>query len=324
MIRGAFNSDGGRATARWETRWLAGRVWLAALVCLAVWLSVGPVASALGSTGSDPEGSVGTQGYTGGSFPNPVLTFVKLNSFTAEGADKRVIIKWETATEMNAQGFNVWRAASAADTYRKITSKLIAARGGVGGAQYSFLDKNVNNGTTYYYKLEDIDNRGVSAWHGPVLATPNFAIAPNTPSTSGVPVLSSSASWKSAGDYRYRVQVSKSPAFPRGRDTVTVPADEWVSGTRLTLGDDAWAAIRDLGEGGDSVYLGIIGRDRRGNLAYAPPVQYRLPVPWYSKVVLPGSLALFLLLVGLGARQLVVILKRRGDLYRPSTAGGQQ
>jgi hypothetical protein len=55
----------------------------------------------------------------------------------------------------------------------KINASLIPAEGSATqGASYQFIDKNVKNRTTYYYKLEDIDLNGTSTMHGPVSATP--------------------------------------------------------------------------------------------------------------------------------------------------------
>ena len=42
------------------------------------------------------------------------------------------------------------------------------------GAAYEFVDADVQNRKTYYYKLEDIDLSGTSTMHGPVIATPRW------------------------------------------------------------------------------------------------------------------------------------------------------
>jgi hypothetical protein len=54
-------------------------------------------------------------------------------------------------------------------------SSLIPAQGSATkGASYEFIDTNVQNRKTYYYKLEDIDLNGQSTMHGPVSATPRW------------------------------------------------------------------------------------------------------------------------------------------------------
>jgi hypothetical protein len=55
----------------------------------------------------------------------------------------------------------------------KINDSMIPAKGSpTQGAAYQYIDKDVKNRTTYYYKLEDIDLNGTSTMHGPVSATP--------------------------------------------------------------------------------------------------------------------------------------------------------
>ena len=59
--------------------------------------------------------------------------------------------------------------------YIKINNSLIPAEGSsTQGASYEFIDSEVQNRKTYYYKLEDIDLNGTSTMHGPVSATPRL------------------------------------------------------------------------------------------------------------------------------------------------------
>ena len=102
-------------------------------------------------------------------------TLITLASFTAEPSNKSVRLIWETSSETDNAGFNVYRSDSADGEYIKINNQLISAKGSfVQGATYEFIDKNVKNGKTYYYKLEDIDTAGKSTFHEPVQATPRW------------------------------------------------------------------------------------------------------------------------------------------------------
>ena len=57
----------------------------------------------------------------------------------------------------------------------KLILLLIPAQGSsTQGAGYEFIDKNVQNRKTYYYKLEDINLNGVSTFHGPESAMPRL------------------------------------------------------------------------------------------------------------------------------------------------------
>jgi len=102
-----------------------------------------------------------------------IPTLIEISSFTAAPSDRAVILKWTTATEIDNAGFNLYRLESENGEYVKINSSLIPAEGtSTSGATYQFIDSEVKNRTTYYYKLEDIDINGVSTLHGPVSATP--------------------------------------------------------------------------------------------------------------------------------------------------------
>jgi hypothetical protein len=100
------------------------------------------------------------------------LTVVTLASFTATGHHGYVLVEWETASEIDNAGFNVWRNEVEAGPYIKLNDTPIAAQGGpTRGASYSFTDATAVRGVTYYYKLEDVDAHGRSRFHGPVAVT---------------------------------------------------------------------------------------------------------------------------------------------------------
>jgi uncharacterized delta-60 repeat protein len=99
-------------------------------------------------------------------------TAVELASFTAAWDKKRVVLEWETYTEKDNLGFHLWRAEAGQDAYTRLTRDLIPARGtATVGAAYSYADYAVVRGRTYFYKLEDVDTKGASTFHGPVSAT---------------------------------------------------------------------------------------------------------------------------------------------------------
>jgi pimeloyl-ACP methyl ester carboxylesterase len=100
-------------------------------------------------------------------------TVIQLASFTATPGAMRITLIWTTASEIDNAGFNLYRAESENGGYVKINPALIPAQGSpTSGAAYNYIDNNVQNRKTYYYKLEDIDLNGVSTLHGPVSATP--------------------------------------------------------------------------------------------------------------------------------------------------------
>jgi len=100
-----------------------------------------------------------------------VPTLIELSTFTATPSGRVVILEWTTASEIDNAGFNLYRAESEDGEYVKINNSLIPAKGSpTSGTTYQYIDNEVRNRETYYYKLEDIDLNGTSTMHGPVSA----------------------------------------------------------------------------------------------------------------------------------------------------------
>jgi hypothetical protein len=101
------------------------------------------------------------------------VVLITLADFKASPENRKVTITWTTASEIDNTGFNLYRAESEEGEYVKINASVIPAEGfPTQGAFYQFIDDNVKNRTTYFYKLEDIDLNGTSTMHGPVSAEP--------------------------------------------------------------------------------------------------------------------------------------------------------
>lgn len=88
-----------------------------------------------------------------------------------------ITVEWRTETEINAAGFNVYRADSPNGPYTKINERLIPGEGSPSaGAAYVFVDDTVRPGNTYYYRLEDIELDNSAVQHPPIAYS-----APATP-----------------------------------------------------------------------------------------------------------------------------------------------
>jgi hypothetical protein len=127
------------------------------------------------------------------SFTTEIPVLIELDQFTAtpqddpqdDPQDGHIDITWTTSSEIDHAGFNLWRCEKANGLYTKLNSGLIEAEGGPTlSAEYTYSDNTARPGAaSYYYKLEDIDTRGVSTFHGPVSAvmpTASTATAPTT------------------------------------------------------------------------------------------------------------------------------------------------
>jgi CSLREA domain-containing protein len=144
-----------------------------------------------------------TATYTAGATPGigsanatadseTVLTFINLPlavllaGFSAEGQADRVLVQWDTVSEMGNMGFNLWRGLSPAGPDRQLNTSLIPSQapGSTQGYSYQWTDQtDLVSGATYYYWLEDIDLNGIVTRHGPVSAT---LAAPTAVTLSGL------------------------------------------------------------------------------------------------------------------------------------------
>ena len=105
---------------------------------------------------------------------------VELNHFSATAGDKLVALRWITESEVDNQGFNIYRSRFENRDYQQITSELIPGAGNSAYRnEYEYVDKGLTNGVTYWYKLEDVDYDGLKTEHGPVSATPTAKVPPN-------------------------------------------------------------------------------------------------------------------------------------------------
>jgi hypothetical protein len=93
--------------------------------------------------------------------------------------DGEILLEWKTATESYCFGFHIERSQDAV-TFQRITEDIIS---GAGDSEtentYTYVDRGLANGTTYYYNLISVDRDGVKdvVNEAPVSATP-MALVP--------------------------------------------------------------------------------------------------------------------------------------------------
>ncbi|RPI54593.1 MAG: DUF2341 domain-containing protein, partial [Chloroflexi bacterium] len=94
-------------------------------------------------------------------------TAVTLLSFTARPVGPAILLEWETATEIDNLGFNLYRSDGPAGLYVRLNETLIPSKspGSVLGAVYTWLDGEVEPGIVYNYRLEDVDLYGHTTFH---------------------------------------------------------------------------------------------------------------------------------------------------------------
>ena len=98
-------------------------------------------------------------------------TSVTLADFSAVQQGDIVLLTWETNSELENRGFNLYRGTSAAGPDRQLNDTLIPSQsqGNPGGFIYTWEDRaDLVPGTTYFYWIEDVDISGAATMHGPV------------------------------------------------------------------------------------------------------------------------------------------------------------
>ncbi len=96
---------------------------------------------------------------------------VTLADFSAAQTGDAVLLTWETNSELNNRGFNLYRGVDPSGRTGSSTTTLIPSQsqGNPGGFIYTWEDRaDLVPGTTYYYWVEDVDLNNVATRHGPV------------------------------------------------------------------------------------------------------------------------------------------------------------
>lgn len=99
---------------------------------------------------------------------------IVLADFSAVQQGDAISLTWETNSELNNSGFNLWRGVSESEPDRQLNEMLIPSQapGSPNGFIYTWEDRaDLVPGTTYYYWIEDVDMAGTVTRHGPVSAS---------------------------------------------------------------------------------------------------------------------------------------------------------
>ncbi|MBE2235241.1 MAG: hypothetical protein IAE85_17225 [Anaerolinea sp.] len=118
-----------------------------------------------GTTTSNAQG-LGIDNF---SMNNPLA--VALADFSAVQQGDHVLVAWETVSEHDNAGFNLYRADSEAGPQTLLAAIPSQGPGSTQGFAYSYEDLAVQPGQTWYYWLEAVSLSGATTLHGPVSAT---------------------------------------------------------------------------------------------------------------------------------------------------------
>ena len=126
---------------------------------------------------------------------------VSMLSLAATPYNGKVSIDWETSTETNHAGFNVYRSTNPSTGFIQVNRALIRnfKQSTLARGLYRYLDSEVTNDATYFYRVEDVALNGTKTMHGPVSATP-VATLGAAPADGGTTNSGSSSSGASTGN----------------------------------------------------------------------------------------------------------------------------
>jgi hypothetical protein len=152
------------------------------------WDGVGWMADGMGGTlTADSGDTYNIQGFSLAKSPlkGGGVTVVDLASFDARLEGGQVVLEWQTKSEIDNLGFDLYRSAHGAP-YEKLNPTMIRGLlSSIHGASYSWTDADIAPGLTYFYLLEDIDLNGTRTQHGPVrIDVPGTAPDPDQSQTS--------------------------------------------------------------------------------------------------------------------------------------------
>ena len=83
-----------------------------------------------------------------------------------------VNLEWFTSAEVNHRGFHVYRSHRIDGQYQRLTENLVRGR-----SSYSYVDRAVRPGKTYFYKIGAVEHSGHEDLFGPVeVRTPVWGI----------------------------------------------------------------------------------------------------------------------------------------------------
>ena len=87
-----------------------------------------------------------------------VPSAVTFASFAGQRTRQGVVLRWRTAQEVGALGFNVYRGPIGHRVL--LTRKIVRAMGSVGGARYAYRDADASRHRRLLYWLQEIGTDG--------------------------------------------------------------------------------------------------------------------------------------------------------------------
>jgi hypothetical protein len=146
---------------------------------------------------------------------------VELSLFSYDVVDNGLLIRWETQSETENFGYKLSRSTQLVGPYTPISDMIPGAGTTTVPQRYEFLDTDVEEGTSYYYFLEDIDLSGESHRTGPLAAT--FGTPSSVPVASLHLLDVSPNPFQSETNLAFVIPSGAEPAFTQGGEATVSP-----------------------------------------------------------------------------------------------------
>jgi Peptidase family C25 len=112
-----------------------------------------------------------------------VLTPVVISRLATRESTEGVVVEWETASEVSAAGFDVYRWDPARKKWLKVNERLVPALvGAPAGGRYQVPDPGASVGERYWYAIGETEVDGPGRFYGPFETGPALDNGPSTES----------------------------------------------------------------------------------------------------------------------------------------------
>lgn len=168
------------------------------------------------------------------------LNGTSLTSFTAQPGNREVTLRWRTASEVNTSGFFVQRSTQSGSGFETISDFIPAKGSEILAATYELVDTNLTNNTTYYYRLEIVNDQMSARYSSVVSAVPAVPTATptRTPTVTRTPAPTNTrfATWtrQPTSAFRTATQRPRTPTQQRTSQFATTtrqPTSAFITST---------------------------------------------------------------------------------------------
>lgn len=142
---------------------------------------------------------------------------VEFRYFRAEFLNDVVVLDWATDFEVDLNGFFVTRSDAQNGTYTHISNLFPSEGDAEIGANYAFTDEFISSDTTYWYRLEAVDNNNQVTYSESVRVVTGTVPTPTATNTTSALVSTPESNPTATGVF------STGPTLPARTSTPTAP-----------------------------------------------------------------------------------------------------